>query len=88
MLLAYQADGLTSTGSDDPRKGWRCMLVDEIDHVVAAHPTTPWWTADNYNPSRPFNAIDHVAVAVGWDEVPREVSSLESSHSEFDPSSA
>ncbi len=63
------------------------MFVDEIDHVAPADPTTPWRTADNYNPSRPFNAIDHVAVAVGPAQAPHEVSSLEFSHSEFDPTS-
>lgn len=79
MLLAYQADGLTSAGSGDPRKRWRCMFVDEIDHVVYAHPSTPWRTADNYNPSRPFSALDHLALAVG---------AAEFSHSEFSPTSA
>ena len=28
------------------------MFVDEIDHVATADPTTPWQTADNYNPAR------------------------------------
>ncbi len=69
MLLAYQADGLTSTGTADPHKRWRCMFIDEIDNVGPADPTMPWRTADNYNPSRPFNVIDHVAVAIGLDEV-------------------
>lgn len=65
LLLGYQIGGQTSTGTldPDPRKRWRCMYIDEIDHL---HPdaTTPWATADNYNPSRPFNAIDQVALAV------------------------
>ncbi len=87
MLLAYQADGLTSTASAAPCKRWRCMFIDEIDCVIAADPTTPWRTADNYSPTRPFNAIDHVAVALGRHDMPREVSSLEFSRSEFDPTS-
>ena len=65
MLLAYQTGGQTSTGalSADPRKRWRCLFVDEVDHVVAAEPAT-WETADNYNASHPFNAIDEVTIAV------------------------
>ncbi len=65
MLLGYQTGGQTSTGAlpSDPRKRWRCFFVDEVDHV-AADPAADWATADNYNPGRPFNAIDHVAVAI------------------------
>jgi len=68
MLLGYQVGGQTSTGTldPDPRKRWRCMYIDEIDHVHA-DTTTQWATADNYNPSRPFNAIDQVAAAVSFD---------------------
>ena len=68
MLLGYQVGGQTSTGTldPDPCKRWRGMYIDEIDHVHADG-TTPWATADNYNPSRPFNAIDQVAVAVSSD---------------------
>lgn len=65
MVLGYQTGGQTSTGAlpADPRLRWRCLFVDEIDHVVAAEPSTPWQTADNYNHSRPFsfNAVDVVA---------------------------
>ncbi len=66
MLLAYQTGGYTSSGAlpADPRHRWRCMHVDEIDHLIPADPASPWQTADNYNPSRPFPAIDTVAVAI------------------------
>lgn len=65
MVLGYQTGGQTSTGAidPDPRKRWRCLYVDEIDHVVTADPASPWQTADNYNPAHPFTAIDEVAVA-------------------------
>lgn len=74
MLLAYQADNLTAIASADPHKRWRCMFIDEIERVVDAEPAATWQTADNYNPSRPFNAIDHVAVAVDHDQLPPEPS--------------
>jgi hypothetical protein len=66
MLLGYQIGGQTSTGTldPDPRKRWRCMYIDEIDHIDLADTTSPWATADNYNPARPFNAIDQVILAV------------------------
>jgi hypothetical protein len=71
MLLGYQVGGQTSTGTldPDPRKRWRCMYIDEIDHI---HPdeTTPWATADNYNASRPFRTIEQVALAVSSDNRP------------------
>jgi hypothetical protein len=70
MLLAYQTGGQTSTGtlSADPQQRWRCMYVDEIDHVNAADLASPWQTADNYNYSHPFPAIDEVAIAVTADD--------------------
>jgi hypothetical protein len=66
MLLGYQTGGQTSTGAlpADPRHRWRCLFVDEIEHVVTADPASPWQTADNYNPSHPFNSIDHVTIAI------------------------
>ena len=66
MLLGYQTGGQTSTGAlpADPRQRWRCFFVDEVENVVAADTAAPWETADNYNASRPFNAIDYVSVAV------------------------
>jgi hypothetical protein len=66
LLLGYQTGGQTSTGTlpADPQKRWRCFFVDEVDQVVAAGPPSEWGTADNYNYSRPFNAIDEVAVAI------------------------
>jgi hypothetical protein len=66
MVLGYQTGGQTSTGAlpADPRHRWRCMFVDEVDHVVAAGPASTWGTADNYNCSHPFPAIDEVTVAI------------------------
>jgi hypothetical protein len=66
LLLGYQTGGQTSTGTlpADPQKRWRCFFVDEVDQVVAAGPPSDWGTAENYNYSRPFNAIDEVAVAI------------------------
>ena len=66
MLLGYQSGGETTTGAlpNDRRKRWRCFLVDEVEAVALADQAAPWGTADNYNPSHPFNAIDDVAVAV------------------------
>jgi len=66
MLLGYQTGGHTSTGTlpADPRQRWRCMYVDELNHVQAAGPASPWGTADNYNPSHPFPAIDKLAIAI------------------------
>ena len=65
MVLGYQTGGQTTTGEldPDPRKRWRCLYIDEIDHVTADHPASPWQTADNYNPAHPFAAIDEVAIA-------------------------
>ncbi|MGH9285262.1 MAG: WYL domain-containing protein [Acidimicrobiales bacterium] len=75
MLLAYQTGGQTSTGSlpADPRRRWRNLFVDEIDHVDAADPSSTWDTADNYNPARPFNAIDHLSIAVVPSDPPARV---------------
>ncbi len=66
MLLAYQTGGQTSSGTlpADPRRRWRCLFVDEVEHVAAADPANTWQTADNYNHSRPFNAIDQVTIAI------------------------
>jgi hypothetical protein len=65
MLLGYQTAGHTTTPAAlaDPRPGWRCMYLDEIEHA-AADPATKWATAETYNPNRPFPAIDHVAIAI------------------------
>ena len=66
MVLGYQTGGETSTGTldTDPTKRWRCMYVDEIDHAAVADPASPWATADNYNCSQPFPAIDELAIAI------------------------
>ena len=65
LLLGYQTGGHTSTGTlpADPRQRWRNFFVDEIDQL-AADPASPWATADNYNHAHPFNAIDHVTIAI------------------------
>jgi hypothetical protein len=70
LLLGYQVGGQTNSGAlpADPHKRWRCMFVDEIERVTDADPTTSWQSADNYNPSRPFNAVDHVTLAIGLGE--------------------
>jgi hypothetical protein len=66
LLLGYQTGGQTSTGMlpAHPRQRWRCLYVDEIEHVNAADPASPWQTADNYNHSRPFPAIDDITIAI------------------------
>ncbi len=66
MLLGYQNGGQTSTGTlpPDPRKRWRCMFVDEVDDIAAADSASTWGTADNYNSSHPFPAIDNVTIAI------------------------
>jgi hypothetical protein len=65
MLLGYQSGGWSSTGAldTDPRKRWRCLIVDEITKVVA-EPGETWESADNYDPAHPFRSIDAVAFAV------------------------
>jgi hypothetical protein len=66
IVLAYQTGGQTSTGAlpADPRKRWRCLYIDEIDQVVAENTACRWGTADNYNYSHPFPAIDEVTIAI------------------------
>jgi hypothetical protein len=66
MVLGYQTGGQTTTPTlpADPRKRWRCLFVDEIDQVIPADPTSGWGTAENYNPSHPFPAIDQVTIAI------------------------
>ena len=66
MLLGYQTGGQTSTGTlpADPRKRWRCLYIDEIDHLLAETTSSQWGTADNYNYSHPFPAIDEVTIAI------------------------
>jgi hypothetical protein len=39
------------------------LFVDELDQVLVDL-VAPWATADNYNPTHPFPAIDEVAVAI------------------------
>ena len=65
MVLGYQTGGQTSTGAlpADPGQRWRCLFVDEVDHVLVDL-SAPWGTAENYNPAHPFPAIDEVTIAV------------------------
>lgn len=67
LLLGYQTGGQTSSGElpADPHQRWRCLHIDEIDHVAGADPASPWQSADSYNPARPFPAIDTISVAIG-----------------------
>jgi predicted DNA-binding transcriptional regulator YafY len=66
MLLAYQTGGHTTTGTlpADPHQRWRCLYLDQIDHIQPADETSPWQTADNYNHAHPFPAIDTVTIAI------------------------
>jgi predicted DNA-binding transcriptional regulator YafY len=66
MLLAYQTSSDTTPPAPtvDPTGQWRCFHLDQIEQIDTAEPTTKWATADTYNPARPFNTIDHVAIAI------------------------
>lgn len=70
LVLGYQIGGQTSTASldPDPRKRWRCLYIDEIGHAVLADHPRRWCSADNYNPSRPFPAIDQVTIAIAAED--------------------
>jgi hypothetical protein len=74
MLLGYQTGGQTSTGAlpADPRQRWRCLFVDEVDQVLVDM-SSPWGTADNYNPAHPFPVIDEVTIAITLQEHPAPV---------------
>ena len=65
IVLGYQTGGETSSGAlpADPRQRWRVFFVDEANDVVADM-AAPWGTAENYNPTRPFPAVDEVVAAV------------------------
>jgi hypothetical protein len=65
MVLGYQTGGETSTGAlpADPRQRWRVFFVDEAAEV-APDLAAPWATAENYNPTHPFPAVDEVVAAV------------------------
>jgi len=71
MLLAYQtADHNTQTPPADPRKQWRNMFIDHIEQIETADPASQWETADNYNPTHPFNSIDHLHIALTSSDPP------------------
>ncbi|MGH9104647.1 MAG: hypothetical protein ACRDZX_02200 [Acidimicrobiales bacterium] len=65
MVLGYQTGGETSNGAlpAEPRQRWRVFFVDEADEV-AADMAAPWGTAENYNPTHPFPAVDEILAAV------------------------
>ncbi len=69
MVLGYQTGGDTSTGHLDPdlKKRWRCLYLDQIDHIAYADPASRWASADNYDPGRPFSAIDELLIAATAD---------------------
>ena len=62
MLLAYQTNNPTEPVNPQPQ--WRCMYLDQIDHIGPADSTHNWQTADTYNPEHPFPNIDHLAIAI------------------------
>ncbi|MGI8683602.1 MAG: WYL domain-containing protein [Acidimicrobiales bacterium] len=65
MLLAYQTAGQAHVDLPaEPRQGWRNLFVDDISDATLADPATAWHSADNYNASHPFNAIDRLSVAI------------------------
>lgn len=72
MVIGYQTGGETTaeTLDPDPRKRWRLLFVDEIDTVTSAHAADAWGTANNYNATRPFPAIDEVHIAIGSEPSP------------------
>jgi hypothetical protein len=45
-------------------QGWRNLFVDDISDVTLAARVTTWQSADNYDASQPFNAIDRFSVAI------------------------
>lgn len=67
MLLACQSEDQTTTEEHrtDPRRRWRNFFVDEIAEAAFAAPGATWESAANYDPSQPFNSIDHLCAAVG-----------------------
>ena len=67
MLLAYASAGQTTTEADrtDPRRRWRNFFVDEIADAAFDGSVGTWESAANYDPSHPFNAIDHLSIAIG-----------------------
>lgn len=72
LLLAYQTGGDTHTGTlpDNSRERWRCLFIDEIEHIAAAEPASPWGSADNYNPNHPFNNNTDVTIAIPANDPP------------------
>lgn len=45
LVLGFQIGGETTTGTlgPDPGKRWRCMFIDEIEHIETDR-TKPWQT--------------------------------------------
>ena len=68
MLLAYQSGGQTTNGAAARRPAQAlALLVRGRSRPCRRRQDNPWESADNYNYSRPFSAIDDVAVAVPAD---------------------
>jgi hypothetical protein len=62
-VLAYQAEGTTSSGPLPlrPEQRWRSLFIDEIYDITIAW-TQPWQTANNY--SADSNCVDQIALAI------------------------
>jgi len=69
-LRALAPLGFAGCNLTIPHKERALAFVDEVDDVVT-DPTPSWQSADNYNCSRPFPAIDHVVVAINPDDPAR-----------------
>lgn len=64
QCLCYQSGGESSSGlSDDPRKNWRCMAIDELSGVAAAA-GEPWVTAPNH--TRPQTCVGEIDLEVSY----------------------
>jgi hypothetical protein len=65
VVLGYQHDTTerATRSPVDAQTRWRCMFIDEIEHVAPAEKTDAWQSADNYDPKQPFSAIESVIVA-------------------------
>ena len=65
--LASQAAAAALSGPAVSPGQWvyrNCAVVAAPDNAASPVTAERWATADNYNPSHPFNAIDRVTVAV------------------------
>lgn len=62
-VLAYQTDGISSTGRlpSQPDQRWRSLYIDQIDQAAIAW-EHQWQTASNYTPNS--NCVDQIAFAI------------------------